>query len=312
MPRNSLLYWGIICLLSISILFQACAPSATTTSASTESMQIDIQGHRGARGHWPENTVLGFLKAIDMGINTLEMDVVISKDGQVLLSHEPFLSHEICKTERGEPITEETERNYNLYQMDYAEIRRCDCGTKVHARFPDQMQVQSYKPLLSEVIDSAEVYARRKNLPPLRYNIETKSTPAGDSVFHPGPGEFVDKLMAVLNEKGIKDRVTIQSFDVRTLQEAHSRYPEMELVLLVENKDGVQANVDKLGFVPQVYSPDFALLDSSSVAKIHELGMALIPWTVNDPKDIQAMLDLGVDGIISDYPDRVVEAVKEK
>lgn len=304
------LYSSCLGLFGLVILLILPACTSQPSSSPSEPMQIDIQGHRGARGLWPENTVPGFLKAIDMGVHTLEMDVVISQDNQVLLSHEPFLSHEICLTEDGEAITEENERSYNLYQMDYASIRRCDCGSKAHPRFPAQQKVAAFKPLLAEVIDSAEVYARQRNLPPLRYNIETKSSPAGDSIFHPKPGRFVDLLMEVLTEKGIKERVTIQSFDVRTLQEAHARYPEMELVLLVENKDGVLTNIDRLGFIPQVYSPDFSLLTNASVAEIQKMGMQLIPWTVNEVADIEAMLSMGVDGIISDFPDRVVSAVK--
>ncbi|MEM6805048.1 MAG: glycerophosphodiester phosphodiesterase family protein, partial [Bacteroidota bacterium] len=246
-------------------------------------------------------------KAIEIGVNTLEMDVVISKDKQVLLSHEPFLSHEICVGPEGEEISEENEREWNLYKMDYEQIKECDCGSKVHKRFPDQKKMAVHKPLLKEVILAAEQKAKAEGRAPLFYNIETKSQPTGDSVYHPLPEEFTDLLVKVIQESGISERAIIQSFDVRTLQVAHEKYPAIQLALLIENKESPAANLEKLGFIPEIYSPEFVLVDEALMKFAKEKGMKVIPWTLNEKEDIFRMITLGVDGIISDFPDRVVE-----
>ncbi|MEZ4825975.1 MAG: glycerophosphodiester phosphodiesterase family protein [Bacteroidia bacterium] len=273
---------------------------------------LDIQGHRGCRGLMPENTIPAFLHAIDLGVNTLEMDAVITQDNQVVVSHEPFFNHEISLTPSGEEIPEAEERNHNIYQMTWEEVRQYDCGTRMHPRFPHQQKMAVGKPLLKEVIAAAEKYAAEKGLPPLSYNIETKCKPETDGIFHPSPEEFSRLLMEVVNEAGIADRAIIQSFDVRTLQVIHRSFPSQRLALLVENEESPQWNLDQLGFVPDIYSPEFILVDDSLMAFVRRNGMAIIPWTLNANPDIQRMLDIGVDGIISDYPDRVIALVSDE
>ncbi|MEZ4772081.1 MAG: glycerophosphodiester phosphodiesterase family protein [Bacteroidia bacterium] len=273
---------------------------------------LDIQGHRGCRGLMPENTIPGFLRAIDLGVNTLEMDAVITKDGQVVLSHEPFFNHEISLKPNGEEILEEEERSHNIFEMTWEEVQLYDCGTKIHPRFPNQQKMAVSKPLLKDVITAAENYARGKGVAPLMYNIETKCTPATDNIFHPEPEVFARLLMEVVNEGGIAERATIQSFDVRTLQIIHRDFPNQSLALLVENKETPEWNLSQLGFVPTIYSPDFLLVDDNLMDFVHEKGMKIIPWTLNENPDIQRMLDIGVDGIISDYPDRVIALVSDE
>ncbi len=272
---------------------------------------LDIQGHRGCRGLMPENTIPAFLKALDLGVTTLEMDVVITKDQQVILSHEPFLSHEICQTADGREITEETEQSYNLYHMAYQDVQKCDCGSKPHARFQQQQKMVAYKPLLSAVIDSVEAYLKKHKRQPVQYNIETKSDPAGDGIFHPAPGKFVELLMAVIQKKGIQNRTIVQSFDGRTLQVIRKKHPKMKLALLIENTLDPEENIRLLGFIPTIYSPDFNLVNQGLMQYAQQQGMKIIPWTANEPADIQRLLNFKVDGIISDYPDRVIQLVKK-
>lgn len=271
---------------------------------------MDVQGHRGCRGLMPENTIPAFIKAIDLGVTTLEMDAVISKDGRVIVSHEPFLSHVICRDPQGMEISEEEEREYNLYEMTYEEISQCDCGSRLHPDYPEQQKLSISKPLLSDVISEVEAYIEKKGLEPVRYNIETKSTKEGDGIYHPEPKEFVDRLMDVIQAKDIAERTSLQSFDVRTLQYANEQYPDMELALLVGNARDMESNLEALGFTPEIYSPYYKLVRKKTVQQAREKGMKIIPWTVNKPKDIQKMISLKVDGIISDYPDRVVKALK--
>ena len=304
--------WTLITLLAVATI--ACSESASQSSDSTESMpsqsSLDIQGHRGCRGLMPENSIPAFLHALDLGVTTLELDVVISRDSQVIVSHEPWLSDVFCFTPTGDPVPDNSQRDWNLYQMTAEEISRCDCGSRGNPRFPDQQLMPTVKPLLADVIDSVEAYLQTHNLPPVAYNIETKCDPRGDNIFHPEPETFTRLLLEVIDDKGIGGRVMIQSFDPRTLKVAKELSPATDLVLLVEGERDRDERIAELGFIPQVYSPSFDLVDDSLRTWTTRLGMKLIPWTVNDPADMQRMIDLGVDGIITDYPDRLVKLVE--
>lgn len=293
-------------LLFICLLF-ACQPPTTMNHQS----KLDIQGHRGCRGLLPENSIPAMLRALELGVTTLELDIVISKDQQVVVSHEPYLSPEICLNTDGNELTGDR-TSLNIYQMDYEEIKSYDCGSKFVERFPNQKKVSVFKPLLADLLDETEAYIKENKLASINYNIETKISPKGDNLFHPKPKEVVDLLMGVIEAKGIQDRTTIQSFDVRSLQYAHDQYPEMELVLLVENEDGLEINLDRLGFVPEVYSPYYQFVTTDLVKSCREKGMKLIPWTVNEESDIRQIIEYGVDGIISDYPDRVLAIINEE
>ncbi len=289
---------GSLLLLLLTLLFRSQPMSAQTT--------FDWQGHRGARGLLPENTIPAFRKALDLGVTTLELDVVVSKDKQVVVSHEPFFSADICTDPAGKPIAKGDEKSRNLYTYTYAEIQAYDCGSRGNPRFPEQQPQKVHKPLLGEVIRSMEAYRQEKNLPPFGYNIEIKSTPAGDNVYHPGVTEFSDLVYRVITEQLSPDRFTLQCFDFRVLRYWHEKYPAVTLVALVENMRGVEKNLADLGFTPAVYSPYYQLLTGkSAVDKIQGLGMKVIPWTVNDPEDMRRLKAWGVDGIITDYPDRI-------
>ncbi|MEO8517143.1 MAG: glycerophosphodiester phosphodiesterase family protein [Flavobacterium sp.] len=277
------------------------------------SQDLDIEGHRGCRGLMPENSIEAMKKAVDLGVTTLEMDVVISKDHQVVVSHDAYLSHEFCLDLNGNEISEVNEKEFNLYQMDYAEIRQYDCGSKTHPRFLDQRKLKTYKPLLSELIDSVENYIKNKYpKKTIRYSIETKITLEGDGIFNPKPKEFVNLLLKVLQEKNISDRIYIQSFDVRTLQYLHQIKPDFKTVFLVENKLSVKENLKLLGFKPNAYSPEFILLNKKIIYYLHKKNIKVIPWTVNEPADIKNTINLGVDGLISDYPDRYFDIINKK
>jgi len=266
---------------------------------------FDVQGHRGSRGLMPENTIPAMYKAIDLGVTTLEMDAVITKDKQVILSHEPFFSHEITTKPDGTIVTEEEERSLNVYQMDYDQVKQYDVGIKVHPRFQRQEKIAVSKPLLAEVIDSVERYSKEKNIHPLQYNIETKSLPASEGIYHPSPQEFVELIIHVISAKGILDRVIIQSFDFRTLQYVHEKYPKIRTAMLIEDFDKrtLEEQLRDLGFTPTIYSPAYPLLHPPMIEKAHQLKMKVIPWTVNDKPTIERLKEMGVDGIITDYPD---------
>ena len=277
----------------------------TEVQQTTQIKKLDFQGHRGCRGLLPENTVPAFEKALDIGVTTLEMDVVITKDKKVVVSHEPWFSHEIALDSNGDPISAGDERNHRIYEMTFQETLAYDVGSKPHPRFPDQEKIEVTKPLLREVLTKSEAHSKETSRALPFYNIETKSQPEGDGVFHPEPEEFVDLLVAVIKDAGVEKRTIIQSFDMRTLRIVKEKYPEIKLALLIENAQTPAENLEKLEFTPDIYSPDFELVDDDLISFAKEKGMKIIPWTVNERDEMNTLIRMGVDGLITDYPDRL-------
>lgn len=269
-----------------------------------EQGEFDKQGHRGCRGLMPENTVPAMLNALALGVTTLEMDVVITKDKKVLLSHEQWFGQEITTKPDGTYIGEREERKYNIYWMTFAETQTFDVGLKPHPRFPQQQKMKITKPLLRDVIDSVQHWMMTAKRPMPYYNIETKSNSEFDGVFQPKPEEFVELLMAVIKEKGIEEQVIIQSFDFRTLQYLHKKYPAIKTAMLIEDFDNrsFQEQLALLGFTPTIYSPAFHLVNEKLLKNCHQKNIKVIPWTVNDKLKIEELKAMGVDGIITDYP----------
>lgn len=244
-------------------------------------------------------------KALVLGVTTLEMDAVVTKDGEVVLSHEPFFNHEISTKPDGSPVTEKEEKSLNIFHMTYNEVQRFDVGLRPHTRFPQQQKIAVAKPRIWDVIDSLKQYCSEISIPFPQWNIETKSQPFTDNLYHPAPDVFVEKLMAVITEKGIAEKSIIQSFDFRTLHYLHQRYPTMKTAMLIEDYDKrtVDQQLQALGFVPTIYSPHYSLVNKPLIEECHGKGMKVIPWTVNDISGIKMLIESGVDGIITDYPD---------
>ncbi|MDQ1089995.1 glycerophosphodiester phosphodiesterase family protein [Siphonobacter sp. SORGH_AS_1065] len=288
----------VICTLVLS------AAGMLSVSAQQE---LDVQAHRGGMGLIPENTVASMINAVKMGSRTLELDCVISSDHQVVVSHDPYMSSVIMLKPDGSPITKEEEKNLALYQMSYEEIKKYDAGMKPHPNFPMQQKMKVRKPLLSEVIDSVETFIKVNRLQPVAYNIETKCSPQGDGKYNPSPEVFADLMMGVINRKGIAKRVTVQSFDIRTLQDIHKKFPAQSLSVLIYNKDGVEENLKRLGFTPEYFSPHYMLVTREMVEQLHQRKIKVLPWTVDEVKDMELMASYGVDGIISNYPDRLIK-----
>ncbi len=284
--------------------FMSCATTKIVQNPPSGDGGFDKQGHRGCRGLMPENTIPAMLKAIDLGVTTLEMDVVITKDKKVILSHEQWFGKEITTKPNGEYIGEREERTYNIFWMTYEQTKTFDVGLKPHPRFPQQQKIRITKPLLSEVIDSVKKDMMTRKRPFPYYNIETKTSPEFDGVFCPGPEEFVELLVAVIKEKQIEDYVIIQSFDFRTLQYLHKKYPTIKTAMLIEDFDKrtFSEQLKALGFIPTIYSPAFQLVNEKLLKNCHQKHIKVIPWTVNDKAKIAALKKMGVDGIITDYP----------
>ncbi|HHG84253.1 MAG TPA: glycerophosphodiester phosphodiesterase, partial [Bacteroidetes bacterium] len=198
---------------------------------------MDIQGHRGCRGQMPENTIIGFLSALDRGVNTLELDVVITGDHQVLVSHEAWFSHKYCLDPQGNEIPQSEERKHNIFQMPYAKTREYDCGSKYDAEFPDQEKSVQHKPLLSDVIRAVDAHlsTTERNLP--KFNIELKREPNAKGLFQPALPEFVRLVMLALKTNQAAKRTTLQAFGIDTLQEIHATAPAMRTSLLIGSSE---------------------------------------------------------------------------
>ena len=272
---------------------------------------FDLQGHRGARGLAPENTIPAFRRALEIGVTTLEMDVVIGGDGRVVVSHEPWMNPKICSLPSGAPVPPDAAKEHALYHMPYAEIEQYDCGRRQHPDFPRQATQPAAKPRLRDVIGRAESYVAEHDRPPVFYNIEIKSRPEGDETFHPRPETFARRVLGVVREGGVAARTTIQSFDERALRATQQlrddEPPETAVRLALLVVDGTAARLpeqlDELGFTPDLYSPAHASVDEALVHAAHKRGLQVVPWTVNKREQMHRLLRLGVDGLITDHPD---------
>jgi glycerophosphoryl diester phosphodiesterase len=278
-------------------------------SMFAQEKHFEIQGHRGSRGLLPENTIPAFFRAIDEGVETLELDVVISKDKKVVVSHDAFFNPTITTSPSGEPLTKETKGN--LYQIKYSQIKKYDVGLRGNPKFPEQQKMTAYKPLLKKMIKAAEKYAKKKGVTPLKYNIELKSLPEEYRISQPEVSEFSDLVHDVIFKLLPAERVTIQSFDFNILKHWYNKirvgeYQNASLSALIEPVDNnnMDSVLEKLGFSPEVWSPYFEQLDKSKVSKLNSLGIRVIPWTVNKIEDMKAIKEMGCDGLITDYPNR--------
>jgi glycerophosphoryl diester phosphodiesterase len=290
--------------MKMSILLFILSSSCLSLNAQIYTPKFDLQGHRGARGLRPENSIQGFLLALDSGVTTIELDLVITADNQVVVSHEPWMSGAICIQPNGQPIREKDEMKFNIFKMSYEQVKTFDCGSKGNERFPEQQKFSVAKPLLKDVIVAVEDHIRSYTQYEVDYNLEIKTETNGDNKFHPTPNVFSDLVYKLVDEYLPLERVVIQSFDFRVLQYWHEKYPEVRLAALVENRNGPAANLKALGFKPSIYSPYFEVLAAVDIKNLQRQKIRVIPWTVNEVKDMKRMRALGVDGFITDYPDR--------
>ncbi len=271
---------------------------ALAYQSSIAQENFDKQSHRGGRGLMPENTIPAMKVALDYG-TTLEMDITFSKDKKVLVSHDNYLNKLFVLDPDGKALTDA--KRIIIYEMNYEEIKKYDVGSKFHKDFPQQKKMKVQIPLLSDLIDSTEHYAKIKNYPAPHYNIETKMGAKNDNVYHPEPKEFVKKLMKVIKKKKVQNRVIIQSFDTRSLEIIHKKYKKVQTAYLV-SKGELSANLKLLTFKPDIYSPQYKLITPRLIADCKKLGIKVLPWTVNTKEEIESLRTMGVDGIITDYP----------
>lgn len=264
---------------------------------------FDEQAHRGGRGLMPENTIASEENAIRFNA-TLEMDLQMSKDGKILVSHDAYFSSDFCLTPEGQEMSKKQGYTRILHQMDYDSITKYDVGLKPHPLFPRQKKMHAVKPLLSVLIDSVEAFAKARHHVN-HYNIEIKSSPAADGKYYPDLTTYVDAAMKIVLSKAIAARTMIQSFDIRALQMVHQKYPQVQTSYLVGEKDVLTAEgyLKNLGFKPDIFSPEYHIVTPALLKGFHDKGIKVIVWTPNTLAELKNLKDMGVDGAITDYPD---------
>jgi glycerophosphoryl diester phosphodiesterase len=288
---------------------------------------FDLEGHRGTRGLAPENTLAAFGRALALGVSTLELDTGITRDGMVVVSHDSRLNPDLTRDGAGHWIDGP---GPPIFRLTLAELRRYDVGrlrpgTAYAARFPEQTAADGQRiPTLADVF----ALAGKAGDPRVRFNVETKLDPRHPDET-PAPEPFVSAVLAVVREAGMAKRVTLQSFDWRTLRIAQHSAPEIPTVCLTsqdKGDDNVQVGVpgpspwlggldvdDFGGSVPRlvkaagcaIWSPNAHDLTPASLTEAHAVGLPVVVWTVNEEKEMNSLAEAGVDGIISDYPDRL-------
>ena len=269
---------------------------------------IDVQGHRGARGYLPENTLPAFARALELGVDTLELDCGVTRDGVVVVHHDRRLNPDIARGPDGKWVKAPAP---TITSLTFAELQRYDVGrlrpgSEYAGRFPDQKPVDGTRiPRLADLF----LLVKEKRNSTVRFNIEPKSDLEAPQDTLP-PERFANALLGEIRKARLEKRTTVQAFDWRSLKVVERDAPEMQTVYCTEGADSDPAKVHAAG--GRIWSPNFAELSESKLAEARKLKMRITVWTVNEPADIARMIDAGVDGMASDYPDRVIELLKKR
>ena len=256
----------------------------------------------------PENTIPAMKNALDMDVNTLEFDLQLSKDLQVVVSHDAYF-HERYSTRPDGSLVKKSDPKEYIFTMPYDSVAKYDVGLRKVERWPNQEKMAVVKPLASDLIDFAESYAKE----PVNYNIEIKSWPGdGEGTLWPDYKTFCDVCIPLLLSKNLGERLIVQSFDVRALNYIRANWPEVTLSYLTEFEEGgdIESLLKRLDFTPEWWSPESHVVTRTNVAWCHEHGIGVVPWTVDSKPEMKRLVKCGVEAIISNYPDVLIEVVR--
>ena len=265
------------------------------------SKPFTIQGHRGARGLLPENTIESCCKAVALGVDALEIDVVVSKDRHLIVSHEPWMSRHFCSFPNGKAVDTE---GVLLKNLNVSEIQKYDCGRRGNPFFPTQIEINAYKPTFYELVTAVHTFCEKENLLKPLWNIEVKSHPKWYGRLVPPPPIFIRLLVNELKKVELFGTTAfyVSSFDAQFLRETRKHTPSVRLAFLTENRLSFKENIKKLGFTPKFYSPYFKFVNKKMIEQAHQHGVKVVTWTVNDVEIAEILRGWQVDGLITDYP----------
>jgi glycerophosphoryl diester phosphodiesterase len=303
--------------------------AALATLGALPAAAFDLQGHRGARGLAPENTLPAFERALAIGVTTLELDVSLSADGVVVIAHDPFLNPLFTRDAGGQWLSGSRGpliRSLSLAQLQSYDVGRIQPGTPYASTFGSQQAVDgTHIPTLAALFERVRMLGDQN----VRFNIETKINPEQPEN-SASPEQLTDALLQVVRDAGMLARVSIQSFDWRTLQQVQRLEPGIATVYLTvqsPNNDSVRSGTWTAGFkiaqhasVPAmvkaaggaVWSPNGGALTQALVQQAQALGLKVIPWTINQASDMERLIGWGVDGLITDYPDRLRDIMRQR
>lgn len=265
------------------------------------SKPFTIQGHRGARGLLPENTIESCCKAVALGVDGLEIDVVVSKDRQLIVSHEPWMSRHFCSYPDGKAVDTE---GILLKNMNVSEIQTYDCGSRGNPFFSTQEAIKSYKPTFYELVTAVHTFCEKENLLKPLWNIEVKSHPKWYGRLVPLPTIFSRLLVKELKKVDLFGTTAfyVSSFDPQFLRTIRKQAPSVRLAFLTENRLSFKENIKNLGFTPMFYSPYFKFINKKMIEQAHQRGVKVVTWTVNDVEIAEILRGWQIDGLITDYP----------
>jgi glycerophosphoryl diester phosphodiesterase len=274
-------------------------------SAQNDIKRIEVHGHRGSRGTAPENTIAAFKQALKAGVDYLELDMDMTADGFIVISHDKFINKEICLDSSGKKI----EKDIPIISLTLKELKQYDCGSLKNPKFERQIPSPGEKiPTLNEVfelvLNSTETAAKN-----VKFNMETKITP-GEPNLSPSPSDFAKAVIAIVKNYNMADRVIIQSFDWRTLSEIKKIEPKIKISQLTE-ANYIDPEVMTFSKA-EIISPSYKWITPEYIKILHKAGKKVVPWTINEPKYWELAIKEGVDGIITDYPADLISWLKEK
>ena len=262
---------------------------------------VEIFGHRGYRGMYPENSIIGFQKAIELGITGIELDVVVNKNKELVISHEHFFQKEFCFDSLGGEIQKESD--YIIYNMTQEQISKFDCGSKYYSKFPDQIKLKTTKPLFKDFINSINL----KNSVLL---LEIKSNPNEYGISQPEPKEYCELILSELKNYPFKSNVRIMSFDNQILEELHKSDSSYPLIYLTYLPKSTRYFLKKLSFTPYALGMFYPTINRRKVNDLKNAKVKLFAWTVNSKETTEKLRQNGVDGIITDFPKLVLDSLK--
>lgn len=265
--------------------------------------QFQIHGHRGCRGLYPENTIKAFQHAIDLGVQAIELDIVVSNDNTLIVTHDPWIDPLLS-----EPINQDviTPESHNIYQLSDIDIQKYKVGTIPHPEFNLQRSIKSSIPTFQEIVDIIGISEA------FFYNIEVKSDPIWYNKHQPEPTKYANLIYQFIVDNGLNKHCMVQCFDKVFLECFYLLDHDIKLGYLTENSHDHIGGLDDLSFTPSYYNPNFESVTEQVVQQVHDRGILITPWTVNNINDMRKMIRFQVDGIITDYPNIAIDLISNR